>query len=124
MLMKIKLIFDNETIRAELYDTPSGKEIYSKLPYKASIHTWGNEIYFSIPVNVLLESEARSTLEVGELAFYPPISAFCIFYGPTPISSGDKPEASGDVNIFGKVMDEDLEKLKRIRGENVKVERL
>ena len=121
--MQLKLIFDSYTVVADIFDTPSGREIYNNLPYESSFTSWGNEIYFSIPVHVPLEADAHSTLEVGELAFYPPMSAFCIFFGPTPMSTDGKPQAAGDVNVFGKLADVDVENLRKIKGEKVRVEK-
>lgn len=121
--MKIKISNGEYSFMAELYNTQTGNEIFKKLPFETSFTSWGNEIYFSIPVNVSLESAARSTLEVGELGFYPPMSAFCVFFGPTPMSIDDKPQAAGDVNVFGKLLEVDQDKLRNIRGGKIKVEK-
>ena len=122
--MQIKLIFDTYSVQAEIKDTPTGRDILDNLPLESSFTTWGNEIYFSIPVKLPLESDARSTLEIGELGFYPPMSAFCIFFGPTPMSMDGKPQAAGDVNVFGKLIEVDVAKLSSIRGTKVRVEKV
>ena len=62
------------------------------------------EIYYSIPAAAELEDDAREVLEPGELGYWPPGSAFCIFFGATPISRGDECRAASKVNVFGKVL--------------------
>ncbi len=57
--------------------------------------TWGDEIYFAIPVS-LKEDGPRATVEVGDLGYWPPGRAFCIFFGPTPASRGDEVRAAVD----------------------------
>ncbi|MHC4704851.1 MAG: cyclophilin-like family protein, partial [Planctomycetota bacterium] len=64
---------------------------------------WGGEIYFSIPASCELETGSREVLEVGELAYWPPGRAFCIFFGPTPASQGDDIRAASAVNIIGRL---------------------
>jgi hypothetical protein len=108
---------------AELYDTPTGKAIKEVLPFDVSANTWGDEIYFAVPASLSLEPAAKSEVEGGELAYWPSMPAFCIFFGPTPISSGSQPIAASPVNVFGKLDQVDLEKLRGIKeGENVTVE--
>jgi hypothetical protein len=69
---------------------------------EARASTWGDEIYFSIPVNVDVE-EPREVVEMGDLGYWPPGSAFCIFFGPTPASRGDEIRPASPVNVFGRV---------------------
>ena len=64
---------------------------------------WGHEIYFEIPLQLELEDDARQDVEVGDLAYWPSGPAFCIFFGPTPVSLGDAPRAYSPVNVFGSV---------------------
>jgi hypothetical protein len=66
--------------------------------------TWGDEVYFDIPVEMGLEPDARAEVEVGELGYWPTGNAFCIFFGSTPASSGDTPVAASRVNILGRVL--------------------
>lgn len=98
---------------AELFDTPTAKTIIEKLPLKGSASLWGGEIYFSIPVEINIESDAREILNPGELGYWPTGSAFCIFFGPTPVSTDGKPKAASAVNVFGKLTG-DLNNLKNI----------
>ena len=86
-----------------IYDTPTGEKIIDALPIEGTVNVWGNELYFSTGLNIDLEEDAQEEVEVGDLAFWPVDNAFCIFFGPTPLSSNDKPVAYSPVNIFGQV---------------------
>lgn len=89
---------------AVLYKTSTADAIWQALPIKARGNTWGDEIYFSIPVNLAGEN-SQDVVGVGDLAYWPPGSAFCIFWGPTPASIGDEIRPASPVNVFGKVSD-------------------
>ena len=76
--------------------------IWDALPFEARANTWGDEIYFSIPVNVEAENP-KKVVKLGDLGFWPPGNAFCIFFGPTPASKGDDIRPASPVNVFGRV---------------------
>jgi hypothetical protein len=103
MPQKIEIVAENVQVEAELNDGPTAKKIIIELPIKALAQRWGGEIYFSIPVTAELESDSREVLEPGELGFWPTGNAFCIFFGPTPMSHGDEIRAASAVNIIGKM---------------------
>jgi len=118
--MNIKIIIDNKiTLSGSLHDTATAQKVYAALPIKEIGSTWGGEIYFESEVAATEEKDARDVLEAGELAYWPPMQAICIFYGPTPASRGDEIRAAGAVNVFGKVTG-DLSPLKGLHG-NVEV---
>ena len=71
--------------------------------FRANGQRWGGEIYFGIDVSCELEAGSRDVLEEGELAYWPPGQAFCIFFGATPASSGNEIRAASAVNILGKL---------------------
>jgi hypothetical protein len=102
--MRIIIRFASYEVEAELFDTPTGRAIYEALPIKQNVNRWGREIYFSIPVTVALEEGARPEVELGALAYWPNMPAFCIFFGPTPVSDGDAPRAASAVNVFGRLL--------------------
>jgi hypothetical protein len=102
-MKKISISIGNQQFDAQLNDTPTAAAIYNKLPFKGEGQIWGDEIYFSAPVNVNEEEDAKEEVEVGDLAFWPIGSAFCIFFGKTPMSVNDKPRAASPVNVFGKI---------------------
>lgn len=91
------------TATAELVDSPTARLLWDALPIDGRANRWGDEIYFSIPVDADEEPGARAEVEVGTIAFWPPGNAFCIFWGPTPASSGQQPVAASPVNLLGKI---------------------
>jgi hypothetical protein len=96
----------------ELNDSTTADAIYLALPIEEYINVWGEEIYFEIPVEMKLEN-GRKVMEVGDVGYWPQGKAFCLFFGPTPVSKGSKPEAFSLVSPLGRVMN-DVEELKRL----------
>ena len=80
--------------------------IWDALPLTASANRWGDEIYFSIPLQLERADDAREVVSLGALGFWPPGHAFCVFFGPTPMSSGDEIRAASPVNVFGRIIGE------------------
>ena len=103
MPQKIEITAGSVRVEAELNYSPTAKAIVKALPIKAQAQRWGGEIYFSIPATAKLEKDSRDVLHEGELAYWPPGKAFCIFFGPTPASEGDEIRAASAVNIVGKI---------------------
>jgi uncharacterized protein len=104
--MKIRIVLGKLNMDAELNDSPTARKVAAELPLETSFNTWGDEIYFSIPVNSPLDETAKEEVEIGELGYWPSGNAFCIFFGPTPISRGNKIVPASAVNIIGKVLGE------------------
>lgn len=122
MVQKIRIISGNTFVDAELYDKPTARAVWKALPLEGRVNTWGEEIYFSIPVEAETEPDARAEMDIGELGYWPAGSAFCIFFGPTPASTGAKPMAASPVNILGRVIG-DASVLRSVQsGEVVRVE--
>jgi hypothetical protein len=111
----IKITFGDLSLLAELNQSVTAEEIWNALPVEGTASTWGDEIYFSIPLVLGPETGARADVKVGDLGYWPPGHAFCIFFGPTPASSDQAPRAASPVNIFGKVSDA-VTVLKEIHG--------
>ena len=101
---KISISVENFSVEAELLGTPTASKIIEVLPLESSVNVWGDEIYFDIPVKLEPEPDARTEVEIGDLAYWPAGPAFCIFFGPTPVSVGNEPRAYSPVNVFGKVL--------------------
>lgn len=103
------------------------KAILDVLPFDSKAQTWGDEIYFSIPVDVD-EENAKEVVELGDLGYWPPGAAFCIFFGKTPASKGDEIRPASRVNVFGKLKEIDSEIIARLRrvsaGETIRVEKV
>ena len=100
---KITITVKDVKMGAELNDSNTAQKIWDALPIEGRANTWGDEIYFSIPVNVGLEN-AKAVVSEGDLGYWPPGNAFCIFFGLTPASQGDEIRPASPVNIFGKVI--------------------
>ena len=92
------------TMEAELNDNPTAQQVWDALPIEGAANIWGDEIYFEIPVRASQEASARADVDVGELGYWPVGHAFCIFFGPTLVSSGSRPRAYSPVNILGRVL--------------------
>jgi hypothetical protein len=88
---------------ALLEDSATADAVWDALPLAARGNRWGDEIYFEIPVHVSQADDAREVVEPGELGYWPVGHAFCIFWGPTPVSQGDEPRAYSPVNVFGRL---------------------
>jgi hypothetical protein len=101
---KIKITSGDLTIQAQLNDSETAQQILDVLPVEGKASVWGDEIYFTIPLELPLETDAREEMAIGELAFWPQGNAFCIFFGPTPVSVDDAPRAYSPVNVFGSVI--------------------
>ncbi len=101
--MKIRIKTGPLTAEAELNDTETAKAIVRILPYRGSFNTWGDEIYFTLPVEMDLEQGAGDVVKEGDLAYWPPGRAFCIFFGPTPMSTPGRIVAASPVNLIGTV---------------------
>jgi len=118
----LRIVAGSVSARATLDDSRTGRAIAEALPIEAAAQTWGDEIYFSIPVKEAGE-HPREIVELGDLAYWPPGTAFCIFYGPTPASRGDEIRPASAVNVFGRVLG-DPTVFKSVRsGTTVRVER-
>ncbi len=115
--MKITILIGHLALDAELNDTPTARKVADAMPLKTSFNTWGDEIYFTVPVEAALDESAREEVEIGDLGYWPTGKAFCIFFGPTPMSTGGKIKPASGVNIIGRVTG-DAKKLKEVMGED------
>jgi uncharacterized protein len=88
---------------AELNDTRTAQAIWEALPIKGRADIWRDEIYFSIPLSLKLEA-GQELVSIGDLGYWPDGNAFCIFFGPTPVSQGDEIRPASPVTVFGKVI--------------------
>jgi hypothetical protein len=102
--MKIEIRISALSVEAELNDSPTAKKVSETLPITASFSTWGDEIYFTIPVDAELDETAREEVEMGDLGYWPSGKAFCIFFGQTPMSEPGRIVPASAVNIIGRVI--------------------
>jgi uncharacterized protein len=112
--IRIHFDFGLVTLEADLLDTPTAKAITSALPVAASVMTWGEEIYFEIPVWVAREKEARVVVTPGEIAYWPDGHAIAIGFGRTPISKGDETRLASPCNIWAAARG-DVKTLSKVR---------
>lgn len=104
MEKKIKVLTGELKVEAELNESKTAQLIWETLPIEGKGNRWGEEIYFAIPVKTGLEQGAKEVVSAGELGYWPTGHAFCIFFGPTPASSGNEIRAASAVNVIGKVI--------------------
>lgn len=109
-------------MQAELNDSALATQIYNKLPIKAHINTWGDEIYFPIPVKAKNENGVTS-VQIGDIAFWPPSSCFCIFFGMTPVSTPKEIRPASEVTLLGKLSGNPIEWKKVKDGETITLEK-
>ena len=114
-MARIRFDFGALTLDAELLDTPTARAIAAALPISSSALTWGEEVYFDVPVNVAREKDARAVVTPGEIAYWPDGHCIALGFGRTPISQGDECRLASPCNIFAKTLG-DVKALAKVRG--------
>ena len=99
----IRITIGPVALDATLDDTPCADAIADLLPLHAPVHEWGDEFYFHLPVEMGADGTATMKVEAGDIGFWPPGPAVAIFFGPTPLSAGDRPVPASPVNLVGRV---------------------
>jgi len=102
MSPKITITIQNQRFTAQLNDSPAAKQLLDALPLKLRMSRWGEEYYGDCGLAVELDDSAREIVEVGEIAYWPPGSALCFFFGPTPASTDARPRAASAVAPLGR----------------------
>jgi len=106
MPIKAKLKIEELELDIIFYDTECAKKIVEALPIRASFNVWGDEFYFEIPIQCEPDETATINVDVGDIGYWPAGSALALFFGPTPISTTNKPVPASEVNIVGKILTE------------------
>ena len=120
--MKLSLRFKSCQLEVELLDTPTARALLEALPFESRAQTWGEEVYFSTPVQAKLEPNARQVVEPGTVCFWTEGDAIALPYGRTPISSDERPKLASRCNVLGKLAG-DPKRLAAVKaGEAVTVE--
>lgn len=122
MAKRIRIKASKIEMAAELNESKTASLIWDALPIKAKVNTWGEEIYFSIPVKAELDNP-KEVVEKGDLGYWPQGPAFCIFFGPTPISKGEEIRPASGVNLVGRLLGDPQEFTKVSSGERIILEK-
>ena len=123
MTKTLRIVAGSVSARATLDDSRTARAVWAALPIEAAAQTWGDEIYFPVPVN-LPEDEAQAVVALGDLGYWPPGRAFCIFFGPTPASRVDECRPASPVNVVGRI-EGDPTTFREVRaGTRVRLERV
>lgn len=123
-MARIRFDFGTLTLDAELLDTPTAKAIAAALPISSSALTWGEEVYFDVPVEVKREGNARAVVTPGEIAYWPEGPAIALGFGRTPISQGNETRLASPCNIFARALS-DVKALGKVKaGTKVEVRAL
>jgi hypothetical protein len=121
-MSKIRISWPKGTVTATLHDTPSARALLAALPCESSASTWGEEVYFSLPVKVKLEPDARQVVDPGTVCFWVEGSSLALPFGPTPVSKGNECRLVTAVNVLGKI-EGDARQLASVRGgDRIKVD--
>jgi hypothetical protein len=103
MIRRIEIVAGEVTVDAELNQTETAQAVWDELPIQGVANTWGDEIYFSTPIALGLEA-GQEVVEMGDLGYWPPGKAICLFFGPTPASQDDQIRPASPVTVFGRVV--------------------
>jgi len=113
---QIQISTGNLTLTATLNDLETANQLWESLPITGRVQIWGDEIYFSIPVNVEEQLDSQETVRAGTVAYWPPGSALCLFWGPTPVSAPGEIRPASAVNVVG-ILDNDPTLLAQVPSE-------
>jgi hypothetical protein len=112
--VRIRFDFGTLTLDAELLDTPTAQAVAAALPISSRALTWGEEVFFDVPVKIARERDARAVVTAGEVAYWPDGHCIALGFGRTPISQGDECRLASPCNVFGNILG-DVKALAQVR---------
>jgi len=121
-MARVRIVWKGGEVTANLRDTPTVKQLRAVLPCEAGASTWGDEVYFEVPLTALLECDAQQVVEPGTVCFWVQGSSLALPFGPTPVSKGDECRLVTRCNVLGKI-EGDPRQLKKVKqGVTIRVE--
>jgi hypothetical protein len=102
-MVRVRIAWQGGEVNANLRDTPTAKQLLAVLPCEASANTWGDEVYFEVPLKAILESDAQQVVEPGAVCFWVQGSSLALPFGPTPVSTGGECRLVTRCNVLGKI---------------------
>jgi hypothetical protein len=123
-MMRIRISWQTGAVEAIIDSTPTAKKVWQALPCSASASTWGEEVYFEMPVTAELEPDARQVVDKGTVCFWVEGRSLALPYGPTPISQGDECRLVSEVNVLGRIDGDARVLTEVVDGASIKVERV
>ena len=120
--MRVRIAWQGGEVNANLRDTPTAKQLLAGLPCEASANTWGDEVYFEVPLKAVLESDALQVVEPGTVCFWVQGSSLALPFGPTPVSKSDECRLVTRCNVLGKIEGEPRQLKKVKQGMTIRVE--
>ena len=123
-MAKIRIAWQSGEVTANLRDTPTVRKLLAALPFESSANTWGEEVYFRLPLKAALEADARQVVDPGTVCFWVEGGSLALPFGPTPVSNGDECRLLTKCNVLGEI-ESDARDLKSVRdGEAIRVQLL
>ena len=123
-IIRIRISWQTGAVEAIIDSTPTAKKVWEALPCSASASTWGEEVYFEMPVTAELEPDARQVVDKGAVCFWVEGRSLALPYGPTPISQGDECRLISEVNVLGRIDGDARVLTEVVDGASIKVERV
>lgn len=121
-MARIRIAWQSSEVIANLRETPTAEKLLAALPHLSTAATWGDEVYFSLPVKAKLEADAQQVVDAGTVCFWVEGSSLALPFGPTPISKGGECRLVTKCNLLGTI-EGDPRRLKSVRdGEAIRVE--
>ncbi len=120
----IRITTGDISLTAALNDSDTSRMILDALPITGRVQTWGDEIYFPIPVSATADASATEVVEKGTVAYWPPGNAMCLFWGPTPASRGDEIRAASAVDICGSIDGDAAQLTDAVYGAEIRIEKV